>query len=407
MYLTVSKKFEISFSHRCYSTSLSERENYALYGNESKGKYGHGHNLDVNVIFNGPVDPKTGMMINVTDIKQRVNIILEARYDHKFLNADTPPFTELTPTFERIASQLLGEIKEVYRGEPAQPVVVHLYEPGLIDVTAYDSGLVERSYFIDFSAARRTSSPLLTDEENEAIFGIAASKGGHGHHYRIRFTVDRPLDPVTGVVINQGAVDEIVSDIHSRFDHKNLNTDIPEIQDIPKTTESLARFFFHYINDKLPIKRLRLNENDYFFIELDKRKICMGVKDDFHAAHRLHAPDLSDEDNLEIFGKCNNLKGHGHQYKVEILLGGHYEARTGTIYNLMDVLKSFRGVLDEYDYKHLDLECEEFKEVPSTGENIVEQLWLKLDSKFNQRISRLTLWETANNKFTIRRQVEN
>ena len=53
--------------------------------------------------------------------------------------------------------------------------------------------------------------------------------------------------------------------------------------------------------------------------------------------------------------------------------------------------------------KHLDLETEEFRDQPSTGENIVRALWPKIDSALQQRLVRLRLWETANNRFTLRR----
>src|SRR6266496_87077 len=53
--------------------------------------------------------------------------------------------------------------------------------------------------------------------------------------------------------------------------------------------------------------------------------------------------------------------------------------------------------------KHLDLETEEFRDKPSTGENIVRALWPKIDNALQQRLVRLRLWETANNRFTVRR----
>ena len=53
--------------------------------------------------------------------------------------------------------------------------------------------------------------------------------------------------------------------------------------------------------------------------------------------------------------------------------------------------------------KHLDLETNEFRDTPSTGENIVRSLWPKMNKRLNDQLVRLRLWETANNRFTLRR----
>ena len=72
MYLTVSKRFEISLSHRMYHPDFSDDENFAHYGDESKGMHGHGHNIVVTFMFHGPVSENDGMMLNVTIIKEKV-----------------------------------------------------------------------------------------------------------------------------------------------------------------------------------------------------------------------------------------------------------------------------------------------------------------------------------------------
>jgi 6-pyruvoyl-tetrahydropterin synthase len=61
------------------------------------------------------------------------------------------------------------------------------------------------------------------------------------------------------------------------------------------------------------------------------------------------------------------------------------------------------SALTPWQDHHLDLETEDFAEIPSTGENIVRALWPKMDSRLEQRMVRLRLWETANNRFTLRR----
>ena len=58
--------------------------------------------------------------------------------------------------------------------------------------------------------------------------------------------------------------------------------------------------------------------------------------------------------------------------------------------------------LKTWQDRHLDLETEDFGSAPSTGENIVRALWPKIDNRVNQQLVRLRLWETANNRFTLR-----
>ena len=73
--------------------------------------YGHGHNYELHVSVRGRVDPVTGMIINLTDLKKYVNIVLE-NFDHKYLNLDTPHFEEQIPTTENIARVLFDQIDE-------------------------------------------------------------------------------------------------------------------------------------------------------------------------------------------------------------------------------------------------------------------------------------------------------
>ena len=107
-----------------------------------------------------------------------------------------------------------------------------------------------------------------------------------------------------------------------------------------------------------------------------------------------------------MYGKCNNPRGHGHLYISEATLGGELEERSGTLYNFAEFERALREAVGDWDNKHLDLETKEFQQRPSTGENIVQALWGKLNPLVEDRLQRLRLWETANNRFTLRRAVK-
>ena len=117
----------------------------------------------------------------------------------------------------------------------------------------------------------------------------------------------------------------------------------------------------------------------------------------------MHAPGFSDAANLSLYGKCNNPRGHGHLYLTEATIGGQYDERSGTLYSFTSLLSGSENALRPWQNKHLDLETEEFRETPSTGENIVHALWPKFNSSLNDQLVRLRLWETLNNRFTLRR----
>ncbi len=106
--ITISKKFEFSASHRYWRDEWSEEENRRYFGN-STGPYGHGHNYELHVTVLGDIDPKTGMIINLTELKKYVNDVLES-FDHKFLNLDTPYFKDKQPTTENLALVLFDLI---------------------------------------------------------------------------------------------------------------------------------------------------------------------------------------------------------------------------------------------------------------------------------------------------------
>ncbi len=154
----------------------------------------------------------------------------------------------------------------------------------------------------------------------------------------------------------------------------------------------------------VPLHRIRLHEREDFFAEVwNDDTVFLGMRVPFNAAHRLQAVALSDAENAKLYGKCNNPLGHGHHYLTETTVGGEYDRRSGTLYDFVEFRRAIEESLAPWRDRHLDLETEDFRGVPSTGENIVRGLWPKIDNRLNQQLVRLRLWETANNRFTLRR----
>ena len=108
--VTITKKFEFSASHRYWRDDWSEEKNNEEFG-LCVSPHGHGHNYELFVTVSGRIDSHTGMIINLSDLKQLVNKIL-VNFDHKFLNLDTPYFKDKIPTTENIALVLYNLIQE-------------------------------------------------------------------------------------------------------------------------------------------------------------------------------------------------------------------------------------------------------------------------------------------------------
>ena len=125
--VTITKKFEFSASHRYWNPEWSEEKNNELFG-LCTSPYGHGHNYELHVTVSGPVDPVTGMIINLSTLKKLAGKIVD-RFDHKFLNLDTPYFKDQIPTTENIALVLFDLLDEQIRKETGiQLQRIRLYE---------------------------------------------------------------------------------------------------------------------------------------------------------------------------------------------------------------------------------------------------------------------------------------
>lgn len=394
MLLTVSKRLEFSASRRLHHPAWSAAENLAAFGPETSARYGTGRNYIAFFVFTGTVDRANGMLVNISEIKRRVEEVLHARFDHKFLNEDHPAFRELPPTAENVARQLFMETAPLFGDLNAELVACHLQETPERSATFFQDGTSEENHWVEFSAARQTMSPHLSAEENERHFGVSASPFGHGHHYRARFTFHAPTPP---------GLTRLLESLCSELDHKNLNQEVPGLANRPITTESLAQYLHERVAAEKPIARVRLHERDDFFAEYwGEGSYFLGMLRPFSAAHRLNAGELSAEENLTLYGKCNNPRGHGHRYLTEATIGGDYDERSGTLFDFLAFRSGIDAALAPWQDKHLDLERDEFRSQPSTGENIVRALWPKFDVQLNERLVRLRLWETPNNRFTLR-----
>ncbi len=124
-------------------------------------------------------------------------------------------------------------------------------------------------------------------------------------------------------------------------------------------------------------------------------------RETFAAAHRLFKPELSDEENLKLFGKCSNPNWHGHNYTLEVIVAGEVEADTGFVMDLKDLKEIVRkNVISKVDHKNLNLDTDFMKGKITTSENIVIAIWNELEDKITKgKLFSVKLYETENNYF--------
>lgn len=124
----------------------------------------------------------------------------------------------------------------------------------------------------------------------------------------------------------------------------------------------------------------------------------------FSAAHRLHTDKLSDTENETLYGQCNNPRGHGHNYELEVTIKGEPDPVTGMVIDLKDLRDIVqKHVIDKVDHKHLNFDVDFMRGVVPTAENIVIAFWHQLVDKFpDGELYELKLYETPRNIASFR-----
>jgi 6-pyruvoyltetrahydropterin/6-carboxytetrahydropterin synthase len=129
----------------------------------------------------------------------------------------------------------------------------------------------------------------------------------------------------------------------------------------------------------------------------------------FSASHRLHSPQLSDRENAEIFGKCNNPYGHGHDYVLSVTVNGEVDRRTGILIPVSALDRLVREkVLDLFSYRNINMDVPQFARLIPTTENIalviaglLQEHWAEYLGVERARLHRVHVQETERNGFEV------
>jgi 6-pyruvoyltetrahydropterin/6-carboxytetrahydropterin synthase len=186
----LTKRIEFAAAHRYIKPEWDEAKNRAVFG-PCYNPPAHGHNYMLEVTVSGEVDPHTGMVINLFDLKRVLLAVIE-EFDHKNLNLDMPYFKDRIPTSENIARVLWAKLET--QKDIGMLHAIRLYE--------------DEDLYADVTSAGGLDVASITRRYSFT----AVHEGNQGHTWDCFVTVLGRIDPVTGMVTDIGALDRLTQE---------------------------------------------------------------------------------------------------------------------------------------------------------------------------------------------------
>ncbi|MCA9272668.1 MAG: 6-carboxytetrahydropterin synthase [Phycisphaerales bacterium] len=228
---------------------------------------------------------------------------------------------------------------------------------------------------------------------------------GLGTYYEFEVCCAGEPDPATGYLVNIKHIDQAVrTNVLPRVHHQLTSDTSREPSELlPELAISLA--------DALEVRltALRWNLSPTFSLEYrmnDTKTVLMRQRFEFAAAHRLNVPAMSPDENREVFGKCNNPSGHGHNYELEVCVEKPLSEHAMHAAELEAIVDE--TIIQRFDHKHLNLDTTEF--ATATGlnpsvENIARVCYDLLAPAIatgsgNPALASVTVWETPKTSCT-------
>ena len=124
-----------------------------------------------------------------------------------------------------------------------------------------------------FNCAHRLNNPAWSDEKNKEVFGKCNNNNYHGHNYVLETWVDGAIDPETGYVLDAKILKDIIrKHVTEPFDHRNLNSDVPDFKNLNPTAENIAVVIWNKLRAEIPNQfklSIRLYETENNIVEYD------------------------------------------------------------------------------------------------------------------------------------------
>lgn len=247
----LTKRIEFAAAHRYHRDTWDETRNRAVFG-ACNNDPGHGHNYLLEVTVSGRVDERTGMVVNLYDLKRVLEQVLE-EFDHKHLNRDTPYFQHLIPTTENFAGVLWDRLAAF--PQIGRLVKVRLFEDEDLFAEVTSVGGLKRACLTrqyHFSAAHRVPAVRRGGAAAARLSGLCDGSGVHGHTYALRITLLGDADHETGMIVDIPTLDRVVRErVLQRVDQQDLSED-PGFSGRVPTGENLARLIWGLLDKSVP-----------------------------------------------------------------------------------------------------------------------------------------------------------
>jgi 6-pyruvoyltetrahydropterin/6-carboxytetrahydropterin synthase len=248
---------------------------------------------------------------------------------------------------------------------------------------------------------RFSINPFLS-EDSRGYNSFASEPAGEGLSIFLELSVEvtGPVDPATGFVINVSEIDTNVREYAVPIFAGRIRQNFRQAKHIGLSEiVELLRSAQDQLADKLgtaKLSELSLKLNPFRKIVVNSRDLNMAFfceKFEFAAMHKLWNDNFSEQHNMEVFGKCANPAGHGHNYIVEVMLqmpSTRNDFRIGDFERIVD-----NELIKLIDHKNLNADLELFNKTNPTVENIAAFAWNQLVDKFGKaKLHRVTVWET-------------
>jgi 6-pyruvoyltetrahydropterin/6-carboxytetrahydropterin synthase len=256
---------------------------------------------------------------------------------------------------------------------------------------------------IPASAAAMQGKIAPQEPHRNGFAGIPPSDGFTAHHEVTVECIGVP-DTRTGYLIGIQEIDAVVRAHLAPLLESFFRTTNPihPADALAQMGDILQQIFPHGI----PLSAIRWSPGPFvnFLWSTSMRDhAIMTEQFEFSAAHRLHCPELSDDENRRTFGKCNHPSGHGHNYRVAVAVrvrtgAGAPALSTGTLEGIVS-----RTVLDRFDHRHLNVDCPEFADLNPSVENIAQVCHGLLSDEIaaaGAALDHVTVWETEKTSAT-------
>jgi len=235
---------------------------------------------------------------------------------------------------------------------------------------------------------------------------------GLGRYYELDVLCRGEADPATGYFINIKRIDEAVWEHVLPYLERLIAepTSAPADAPLGEVLRRIVAELDEPLGATVAAVTLRLTPTYRLTIEeADMSTVTVRQQYDFAAAHRLHVDAMSQDENQQTFGKCNNPAGHGHNYRVEVAVASTIDPE-GQVFDVeeLDELVD-AAVIDKLDHKHLNKDVPEFAELNPTVEHISRVIWEMLASKVGRlgraddaRLVEVSVWETEKTRCVYR-----